>query len=52
MTDHTAASRKARERARRASEGLKRIEMWVPVEREAEVKAMVAAYLDGLTPRQ
>lgn len=46
MTDRTASERKARERARRASEGLKELRLWVPVDQEAKIKAMVAAYLE------
>jgi hypothetical protein len=52
MTDRTASARNARARARRKAEGLKLLRVWVPVDHEAQIKAMVAAYLEALTPRQ
>lgn len=38
-------TRKQQERARKVAAGLKRIELWVPVDREAEIKAIVEALL-------
>lgn len=43
-----ANTRKQQERARKVAAGLKRIELWVPAEREAEIKALIEKLL---TPR-